>query len=59
MPESPLGLVYAVRTFAASVAAKNADDFLMVLPIQCSGMRRGKTPHVVSEIGIESRCKFF
>ena len=58
MPESPLDLVYAVRTFAASVASitRTIPGFL---EIQWIGMRRGKMPHVVMEIWAESRCEFF
>ena len=58
MPESPLGLVYAVRTFAASVAAKTRTiPGFFADPVQWDGAK--KPPRVVSEIGTESRRKFF
>lgn len=58
MPESPLGLVYAVRTFGASTASITQTIFWGG-QIQCRGMRRGKTPRVVTEKGPEIRCEFF
>jgi len=59
MPESPLGLVYAGRAFAASVAAKTRTISWVFLQIQCSGVGRGNRPRVVSETETDSRCKFF
>jgi hypothetical protein len=53
MPESPLGLVYAVRAFAASVASITR-TILGFLEIRCIGMRRGKMPHVVMEYGLKA-----